>query len=76
MCLCYFSDGKLIPDNTVKKWPFLDIFLYTEDSNYVWGLNYVHLRKFVFLKKDVFPLKYVPFESFMVSNDVPSKIFE
>ncbi|XP_059168326.1 uncharacterized protein LOC131950264 [Physella acuta] len=60
------SDGKLIPDNTVKKWPFLDIFLYTEDNNYVWGLNYVHLRKFVFLKKDMFPLKYVPFESFMV----------
>ncbi|CAL1541567.1 unnamed protein product [Lymnaea stagnalis] len=60
------SDGHVIPDNAKKLWPFLDIFLYTQDERYVWALNYVHLTKFVFLKDDMFPAQLLPFESLLV----------
>ncbi|KAH9502767.1 hypothetical protein Btru_069738 [Bulinus truncatus] len=70
----YSSNGKVIPVTTDKLWPFLDIYFYTEDDWYVWALNYVHLRKFVFRKEDMFPTKLVPFESFMVP--VPGRLLE
>ncbi|GFO02137.1 lipopolysaccharide cholinephosphotransferase licd [Plakobranchus ocellatus] len=63
----YRNNGSLIKDDpSSKRWPFLDLFLYTSDDEYVWGLNYVHLRRFTFSKEDMFPTQLVPFEGFMV----------
>ncbi|KAK3728270.1 hypothetical protein RRG08_060059 [Elysia crispata] len=53
-------------DDTTKRWPFLDVFLYSKDNRYVFGLNYVHLRKFTFRIEDMFPTQLVPFDGFMV----------
>ncbi|RUS87537.1 hypothetical protein EGW08_004713 [Elysia chlorotica] len=63
----YKTNGTYIEgDDSTKRWPFIDMFLYSRDSSYVFGLNYVHMRKFMFRLEDVFPLQLAPFEGLMV----------
>ncbi|KAK3728265.1 hypothetical protein RRG08_060054 [Elysia crispata] len=62
----YRNNGTFIKgDKSTKRWPFLDMFLYSKDNQYVFGLNYVHLRKFTFRIEDMFPLQLTPFDGFM-----------
>ncbi|GFS08527.1 lipopolysaccharide cholinephosphotransferase licD [Elysia marginata] len=63
----YRNNGTFIRgDESTKRWPFLDLFLYSHDSSYVFGLNYVHLRKFTFRIEDMFPPQMVQFDGLMV----------
>ncbi|RUS73423.1 hypothetical protein EGW08_018811 [Elysia chlorotica] len=62
----YKTNGTRINQDSDKRWPFLDMFLYSRDSQYVFGLNYVHLRKFTFKVEDVFPTQLMPFEGMLV----------
>ncbi|XP_046358902.1 uncharacterized protein LOC124136903 [Haliotis rufescens] len=49
--------------NKPFRWPNVDIFFYTEDSTYIWGLT-TGLKGELFVKKsDLFPLQYRPFEN-------------
>ncbi|RUS85450.1 hypothetical protein EGW08_006783 [Elysia chlorotica] len=63
----YKNNGTFIEgDESTKRWPFIDMFLYSKDNSYVFGLNYIHMRKFTFKTEDMFPLQLVPFDGLMV----------
>ncbi|XP_046571490.1 uncharacterized protein LOC124279696 [Haliotis rubra] len=50
-------------ENKPFRWPNVDIFFYTEDSTYIWGLTADIKGEFFVKKTDLFPLQYRPFEN-------------
>ncbi|XP_041369509.1 uncharacterized protein LOC121383500 [Gigantopelta aegis] len=53
------------------KWPFIDIFFFTEDASHVWSLTDSLKRELVNPKEDIFPVQFRPFEHLLVA--VPCK---
>ncbi|XP_013090030.2 uncharacterized protein LOC106073899 [Biomphalaria glabrata] len=49
-----------------SSYPFIDIFFYTEDENYVWFLTSYVKMEFAHVKKEVFPLTVGMFEDITV----------
>ncbi|CAG5131421.1 unnamed protein product, partial [Candidula unifasciata] len=47
--------------------PYIDIFFFTEDAEYIWALSRIKKHRLVFKKADIFPLTSRPFEDQMVS---------
>ncbi|XP_059168491.1 uncharacterized protein LOC131950395 [Physella acuta] len=52
--------------------PFIDIFFFTEDANYVWALTHYVNKSLTYKKTLVFPLSHGPFEDFLVP--LPGKL--
>ncbi|XP_046336518.1 uncharacterized protein LOC124118450 [Haliotis rufescens] len=44
------------------RWPYIDIFFYVENSEYLWDESPHYRQDFNFTKASVFPLQYRPFE--------------
>ncbi|XP_041369489.1 uncharacterized protein LOC121383483 [Gigantopelta aegis] len=60
-----------VSDKTFK-WPFIDIFFFTEDSTYVWALTSAIKTELANRKDEIFPLKLRPFENLYAA--VPYKM--
>jgi hypothetical protein len=44
------------------RWPFIDVFFYVTNTTHIWDHNPGCCRSMLFLKKDVFPLRQIPYE--------------
>ncbi|XP_064650982.1 uncharacterized protein LOC135502251 [Lineus longissimus] len=44
------------------RWPFIDIFFYVTNATHIWDHNPGCCRSMLSLKKDVFPLRQIPYE--------------
>ena len=47
-----------------NQWPFIDVFFYDENQSHVWDTIPQYRGRFVFPKRDVFPLEYRLFNDF------------
>ncbi|XP_041360786.1 uncharacterized protein RP688-like [Gigantopelta aegis] len=70
----YKEDASSVPGQTTFRWPFLDIFFYTDDAAYMWALSYEIKKELVYPISDIFPLQLRPFENLRLA--VPCKMEE
>lgn len=54
------------------RWPYIDIFFYSENTSHIFDESSEYRNSFVFPKKDVFPLSWHPFAGAMLS--VPCRL--
>ncbi|KAK3696393.1 hypothetical protein RRG08_062685 [Elysia crispata] len=53
----FFSlEGSIIRNSPMYRFPFIDLFFYMEDEEYMWALTSYNLQNLLFQKRDVFPL--------------------
>lgn len=69
-----YMHWKFYPNSTVPRlgYPFIDIFFYAENDDYVWAMTHYLTATVIFAKEDVFPLSTAEFEGFTVP--VPKNI--
>ncbi|KAL8570111.1 hypothetical protein ACOMHN_033790 [Nucella lapillus] len=61
----YVSNATTFPDKPFK-FPYLDIFFFNEDADFVWAVTKGLKHDLVHRKSDIFPLRYCPFEGRLV----------
>ncbi|KAH9515090.1 hypothetical protein Btru_019170 [Bulinus truncatus] len=58
----FMSNGTIIRNSPEHNFPFVDLFLYTEDEEFIWSLTRYNLRNLLFRKTEVFPLARAMFD--------------
>lgn len=62
----FWKNSDLLKDDGFLHVPYIDIFFFTEDEEYLWALSRIKKHRIVFRKTDIFPLTHRPFEDQMV----------
>ncbi|GFO16379.1 lipopolysaccharide cholinephosphotransferase licd [Plakobranchus ocellatus] len=52
----FYLNGSIIRNWPMYRFPFVDLFFFTEDEEYLWALTSYNLQNLVIKKSDVFPL--------------------
>ncbi|KAI8778313.1 CAunnamed protein product [Biomphalaria glabrata] len=69
----FFSKkNNLLKGDDFLRTPYIDIFFFTENAEYIWALSRIKKHRIVFRKEDIFPLTYRPFEDILAP--VPRKV--
>ncbi|XP_012945516.1 uncharacterized protein LOC106013683 [Aplysia californica] len=59
----FFQNSSLLIRNAPEiRFPFVDMFLYAEDEEYIWSITEYNIQNLAFRKQDVFPLSRAPLE--------------
>ncbi|KAH9496090.1 hypothetical protein Btru_012706 [Bulinus truncatus] len=70
----FWNHSPLWKNENFIRFPFIDIFFFNEDSDYIWAMTPFKKNRIVFRKDDIFPLDHRPFEGLMAP--VPRKMEE
>ncbi|XP_059165982.1 uncharacterized protein LOC131948394 [Physella acuta] len=62
----FWNQSPLWKGETFIRFPFIDIFFFNEDADYIWAMTQFKKNRIVFRKSDVFPLSYRPYEGLVV----------
>ncbi|KAH9496088.1 hypothetical protein Btru_012703 [Bulinus truncatus] len=68
----FWKKNDLLKGDNFLRTPYIDIFFFTENTEYIWALSRIKKHRLVFKKEDIFPLTHRPFEDIVAP--VPRRV--